>query len=183
MDHKDILVGANSAHPLGYAQSSDPGVVGAYRPWVDTTTTPYVLKVRNAADTGWEVVGFAITPSASNGQSLQAKSLTELTTIVAAATTDTAIQFPAGCTRLGASVRVTVGITCTTTFDVGDSGNATRFASGVSKAANSTAKGNVTPYVDASALAVRITPDTTPTDATGRVRVTIYYLESTPPTS
>lgn len=122
-------------------------------------------------------------PTSANGQYISALSLTELTTIAAAATTDTTIQMPAGAIILAVSVRNTVAVTCTSTYSVGDSGNSTRFASGVSKAVNTTNGGAVTPYLNASALSVRITPDTTPSDATGRVRVTIHYFLPTPPTS
>lgn len=51
------LYDANS-HKPGYIQSGDPGAVGAGIVWVDTSggTGAWVLKVRNAADTGWETV-------------------------------------------------------------------------------------------------------------------------------
>ncbi len=58
MLHKDIPVGADSSHPPGYVQSGDPGAVGAYKVWVDTSggTGAWAIKVRNAADSGWETV-------------------------------------------------------------------------------------------------------------------------------
>jgi len=123
--------------------------------------------------------------TAANGQSLGIKSLTELLTIAAAATSTTTIQKPANSIILGVSVRVTTAVTCTSTFTVGDSGSATRFSTAaVSKAVNSTDKGTAAgAYYNATAEGIVITPDTTPSDATGRVRVTIYYLEVTPPTS
>lgn len=46
-----------SVHRGGYVASSDPGAVGAYRFWTNTTTTPHVLYVRNAANTAWVRVG------------------------------------------------------------------------------------------------------------------------------
>jgi hypothetical protein len=120
-----------------------------------------------------------------NGQAFQVKALTELTTIAAAATTTTTIQLPAGALILAVPVRVTVALPVTTNFTVGDSGSATRFSTAaVSKAINSTDKGTKAGvYYNASATGVLITPDSTPSDATGRVRVTIYYIEVTPPTS
>lgn len=56
--HKNIPVGAESAHPPGYVQSTDPGAVGAYKPWVDTSGGDgnWVYKIRNAANTAWETV-------------------------------------------------------------------------------------------------------------------------------
>jgi hypothetical protein len=45
-------------HVPGYRQDSDPGAVGAGRYWVDSSggTGAWILKVRNAADSGWEEV-------------------------------------------------------------------------------------------------------------------------------
>lgn len=122
----------------------------------------------------------------ANGQLFSAvQQLTELTTIAAAATTDTTIQMPANAVVLGVSVRVTTVIPTAATFTVGDSGSAARFSTAaVSTAANSTDPGTKAgAYYNASALAIRITPDAQPADNTGRVRVTIYYFSVTPPTS
>ncbi len=47
-------------HVLGYIQSGDPGAVGAGIAWLDTTNVGsgyYLLKVRNAADSGWITSG------------------------------------------------------------------------------------------------------------------------------
>ena len=41
-------------HRPGYYQTSDPGAIGAGKVWVDTTNTPYEVKIRNAANTGWQ---------------------------------------------------------------------------------------------------------------------------------
>jgi hypothetical protein len=124
-------------------------------------------------------------PTSANGQYLAAKSLTELTTIAAAATTDTTIQLPANAIILGVSVRVTTAIPTATNFTVGDSGSAARFSTAaVSSAANSTDAGTKAgAYYNSTATSVRITPDATPGANTGRLRVTIHYLEMTPPTS
>ena len=120
-----------------------------------------------------------------NGQVLSVKYLTELLTIAAAATSTTTIQKPANSIILAVPVRVTTAVTCTSTFTVGDAGSATRFSTAaVSKAATSTDKGTAAgAYYNATAGGIVITPDTVPSDATGRVRVTIYYIELTPPTS
>jgi hypothetical protein len=57
MLHKD-LVGDEAVHPAAFKDSADPGAVGAGKFWIDTTVgPPYTLKVRDATDTGWEVVG------------------------------------------------------------------------------------------------------------------------------
>lgn len=52
-----------SVHRGGYVANSDPGAVGAYRFWTNTTTTPHVLYVRNAANTAWVRVGELVTGS------------------------------------------------------------------------------------------------------------------------
>jgi hypothetical protein len=55
--HKLIPVGAEAAHPLGFNQSADPGAVGAYKPWIDTTTAgSWVAKIRDAANGAWETI-------------------------------------------------------------------------------------------------------------------------------
>jgi len=122
----------------------------------------------------------------ANGQVFKdVQSLTELTTIAAAATTDTTIQMPAGAVVLAVSVRVTVIIPTAATFTVGDSGSAARFSTAaVTVAAGSTDAGTKAgAYYNASALSIRITPNLTPANNSGRVRVTIYYYTVTPATS
>jgi len=117
---------------------------------------------------------------------LNVKSLTELTTIAAAATTDTTIQLPAGAIILSVAVRTTTVIPTATSYSVGDSGSAARFnTANVGVAANSTDVGTKAgAYYNASALAVRLTMNGgSPAANTGRVRVTITYIDVTVPTS
>lgn len=55
-DHGAIAKGDGAAHPVGYAQSADPGAIGADRPWCDTTNAAsghYILKIRKSDDSGW----------------------------------------------------------------------------------------------------------------------------------
>lgn len=121
-----------------------------------------------------------------NGQSCAIQSLTELTTIAAAATTDTAIQIPANAIVLGVSVRVTTVIPTAATFTVIGTTSSTAFQTGatVSTAATTTDAGTKScPYLNATAQTIRITPNAQPADNTGRVRVTIHYISVTPPTS
>jgi hypothetical protein len=122
---------------------------------------------------------------ATNGQNIEILSLTEETTIAAAANTDTTIQMPAAAIVLGVSVRVTTLIPTAATFTVGDSGSAARFnTAAVAVAAGSTDKGTKAgAYYNATAAAIRITPNLTPATATGKVRVTIHYISVTPATS
>lgn len=144
--------------------------------------TDAVLALRDRAQTGTARLTF---PGANGQVFNDVQQLTELTTIAAAATTDTTIQMPANAVILGVSVRVTVAIPTATTFTVGDSGSAARFSTAaVSVNLNSTDPGTKAgAYYNASALSIRITPNGTPAANTGRVRVTIYYYSVTPPTS
>jgi hypothetical protein len=133
---------------------------------------------------GQMVVPSILLPGA-NGQAFVLQALTELTTIAAAPTTDTAIQMPANSIVFAVSVRVVTVIPTAATFTVGDAGNAARFnTAAVNVAAGSTDKGTAAgAYYNAAAAAVRITPDVQPGAATGQVRVTIHYLAITAPTS
>jgi len=144
------------------------------------------LGIGIAAGTARLNVQGTVRVSGANAQSLGIQTLTELTTIAAAATTDTTIQMPAGAIVLAVSVRVTTAIPTAATFTVGDSGVADRFNTGASVlvAAGTTNAGTKAgAYYNAGALAVRITPNLTPAAATRVVRVTIHYLQATPPTS
>lgn len=52
----------NSIHKFAYVQSNDPGAIGAKKGWVDTSVSPYILKVRNNDNTGWDEVGSNLAP-------------------------------------------------------------------------------------------------------------------------
>lgn len=55
--HKN-LTGADAVHPAAFVQATDPGTVGANLWWVDTSSPPpYLLKLRNATNTGWNAFG------------------------------------------------------------------------------------------------------------------------------
>ncbi len=120
----------------------------------------------------------------ANGQKISLLALTELTTIAAAATTDTGIEIPAGAIAIGVSVRVTIVIPTATAFDYGIVGATTRYGTGIAAAATTTNPGtNDGLRFYAGATKIRFTPDIQPGGATGRVRTTIYYITITPPTS
>lgn len=53
VEHKDLI----SIHRFAYVGSANPGAVGAYKAWIDTSFTPSRLKVRGAANTFWVDVG------------------------------------------------------------------------------------------------------------------------------
>lgn len=119
-----------------------------------------------------------------NGQQFSLGQLTELTTIAAAATTDTTITIPANTVVYAVSTRVTTVIPTAATFDVGVALATTRYGTGISTAANTTSPGTLDAVrFYSAAAAIRITPNLTPADTTGRLRVTIYFYEVTPATS
>jgi hypothetical protein len=124
-------------------------------------------------------IGDDFSRQGANGQATNIRQLSELVTIAAAADTDTTIEIPAGCILLGVTARVTVAITGTSTFDIGIAGTLAKFGDDVASTAGTTRIGSVTPELIAAATAVRITPDTTPSDAAGRVRVTLHYIDLT----
>lgn len=66
--HK-ALTGADAVHPAAFVQSADPGAVGPNLQWIDTTTgPPYILKLRNAANTAWLLFAAGTTgPTGSTG--------------------------------------------------------------------------------------------------------------------
>jgi hypothetical protein len=53
IQHED----ATGIHKFAYVQALDPGAVGAYKGWVDTSNPTPVLKVRNAVNSGWDSLG------------------------------------------------------------------------------------------------------------------------------
>ncbi len=123
----------------------------------------------------------AVINTTDNGSEFALKWKSELTTIAASATTDTTITIPADSIVCAVSVRVTVVIPTAATFDIGVAGATTRYGAGISTAATTTSTGTLDAcrYYSA-ATAIRITPNLTPADNTGRVRVSIHYLELTP---
>src|SRR5215831_17846899 len=52
------LIQPDAIHQAAFVQTTDPGAVGANKFWVNTTgSAPYTLRKRNAANTGWDVIG------------------------------------------------------------------------------------------------------------------------------
>ena len=50
-----------------FVQPTDPGFVGPGRIWVDTSSNPPTLKIRNTADTGWASQGGGSQPLTGDG--------------------------------------------------------------------------------------------------------------------
>lgn len=124
--------------------------------------------------------------NSANGQNISIESVSELTTIAAAATTATAIQIPLNAVVFAVSVRVTVIIPTAATFTVTGTTSTTQFdvAGGVAVAAGTTDVGTANcTYKNGAAQTITITPNLVPAANTGRVRVTIHYYKCTPATS
>lgn len=119
----------------------------------------------------------------AQGQTLTILQCAELLTIAAAATTTTTMQVPAGAIVLSVSVRVTTVIPTAATFTV-KIGAQTFNTAAVSTAATSTDPGTAAgAFYNATAGGVIITPNLTPGAGTGVVRITVSYIQVTPPTS
>jgi len=159
------------------AASIDPAHVIAQEKWINNADASKV--VRQTLGNADQLINIGL-----NGQSTRIGTLTEETTILAAAETDTAIQIPAGALVLAVSVRVTTVIPDAATFDVGVAGALNRYADDLAVAAGTTSPGTMDGVrYYAAAASIRITPNTSPLAATGKVRVTIHYILVTPPTS
>lgn len=167
----DLWIDANRALNLLAGANQNVNII-------DANGLPYVT---------WELI-----PSLSRhrvraitGQEMRINAATEETVITTSAFTDAGIQFSATSLALGVSVRVTTAIPTATTFDVGVSGATTRYGTGLSTAANTTnvSMGGTALTIYTSATAIRLTPNASPAANTGRVRVTIYYIDLVAPTS
>jgi len=122
---------------------------------------------------------------ATHGEKVRLQSVTELLTIAAAATTDTVIDIPANAVIKAVTVRVTTVIPTAATFTVTGATTGTVWNTvAVPVAATTTDKGNLAAGTyNVAAQKVRITPNVNPANNTGRVRITIFYEDITPPTS
>jgi hypothetical protein len=181
--------------PTGFSVSGSPVTTSGTLAVTESTQSANTVKAGpttgSAAAPGYRALVSADLPASpdfaigANGQAIGIRALTELTTIAAAATTTTAIQIPAAAIVLAVSVRVTVAIPTATTFTVtGNTSGTTYNTAAVSVAANSTDPGTAAGAVyNGTAQTVRITPSATPATNVGRVRVTVFYLLSSPPTS
>jgi len=159
----------------------EPSATSAYI--MDTTKFYSYFQGRDLGGSGFGWNDLYVNRGA-NAQQLAVQSITELTTIAAAIYTDTTIQIPANSIVVGVSGRVTVQPGGTTTVDCGVSGFTARYADDISTVAGQTWTGIIDgTRAYTTAVSVRLTPDTTPSDTAGRVRVTIHYITITPPTS
>lgn len=122
----------------------------------------------------------------ANGAYFQIATQSELLTILAAPTTDTAMTIPANAVVRGVAVYVVTVIPApAVTFTVTGTTSATAFntaAVGVGAGSNDVGTQN-TPYKNGAAQTIRITPNANPGAATGQVRIVLIYEIPSPPTS
>src|SRR5574343_777077 len=117
------------------------------------------------------------------GEKCELLRLSEELTISAAASTDTTLQIPANAILVAAPVYVTEGIPGPSTFLVSGASSGDLFCTAaISVAAGSSDKGTKAGFfLNTTAPSVRITPDRTPDNAHGKVRVTVFYWPITAP--
>ncbi len=181
----------NGAVNVGHTGS---GTTPPFSVFVDRTTQIFQVSTAGHVTVGTGTVGDhemlnaqggAALNIGANDQYLNLLTLTELTTVAAAATTDTTIQIPANAVVLGVSARVTTVIPTAATFTVTGTTSGTVFnTAAISSAANSTDPGTKAgAFYNATAQTIRLTPNLTPGANSGRVRVTIHYYLISPPSS
>ena len=183
---RELLIGTFTTGSLRFVQNSslrwDIGDGGHF---ITAADNAYDIGATGATRPRSVYVATSYSLEGANAQAMSLKQLTELTTIAAAATTSTTIQIPANSLVLGVTVRVTTTIPTAATFVVGVTGAATRYGTGILVDAGTTnaSPGTTNPTIYSGAVSVLITPNLTPGDTTGQVRVTIHYLDLTAPAS
>lgn len=199
-----IAIGANSACDglrgivIGYAASitsGDPDCVVIGYEATSTVTGSIVLgrgancgvtRQFLAGSTQSWIVDHTLVMGENNQQwAMKVKS--EIIVVAASAYTDSTITIPQYAQVFAVSARVTTVIPTATTFTVRGATSGAGFnnaTSGISTAVGTTDPGtNAGYFVEPAAEFVRITPNAIPVTGTGEVRITIYYIEVTPPTS
>jgi hypothetical protein len=113
----------------------------------------------------------------ANAGGMWSRPAVEVTTLAASAYTDTTITIPAGAVLDGISVFVRTGTTTAVNVAVGTAGTPTLFTgvAPLSLAPGSKLELTLVPVVYSVATAIRITPDTTPGDANGRIVICLHY--------
>lgn len=134
-------------------------------PWID------LLRVKTDKGAGWQI-----------------QSISEEVAVAAAAVTDSTLNLlPTNALVLDVTARVTTLIPTAATFKLGIAGQDDKFGSGILVAANTTfvssQQGGAFQFQQGAAAAIRITPNVQPAAATGKVRITVFYIVTIPPQS
>jgi hypothetical protein len=180
---KPFHVGTNTVDSITVLANGSVGI---------NTATPgaFALDVAGTMNlqSDLSVIG-TISEKTVNGASLNIKSISEEVTIAAAAFTDSSTNLlPANSFIVCVAYRVTVVIPTAATFDVGVAIDTNRYGELISVAAGTTSTSfkllvPLNPSMQNAAGTIRITPDAIPAAATGKVRITVYYIDCDAPTA
>lgn len=118
----------------------------------------------------------------SNGSYAQLRSVEEELSGLSGSSVSTTIQFPDPCLILGCSLLVTAAITGATSFDLGDGSTVDLFGNSLGVSFELSHVGMVAPTLNSTATSVTLTANGSNFTG-GSVRVSIAYLEMSPPTS
>ena len=122
-----------------------------------------------------------------NGQELGTKTITDLVVVSTAIQQTTSVQIPADSEVVGVSSHVAVKPPGTLTMDVGVAGSGIsrkRYGTNISTDAETAHAGMESPGVSyLAAASIVLSFDNTPSDNSGRIRLTIHYRTIIPPSS
>jgi hypothetical protein len=152
-----------------------------------TTVGAVLAAIRNAGATKWQVdfEGAVKSAISEHGGNRLISPIRELVTVAAAASTDSSAFIPAGC-RGVVTATVVTAIPGVATWSLGDSVSATRWGTSLlpTVGGNNQSVALTNGWVFFAAdTPIRITPNTTPSAATGQVRIYGLYEKVTAPTS
>jgi hypothetical protein len=170
--------GLGSGTALRWSASAGDASNGTNASLVDDAAGALALKNANTAQE------FRV--YAGNGSYVSPiKSVNESLTIANAATTDSATTVPAGSVVIACAVRVLTAIPTAANFTMTmATGGTTLSTAPVLVAANTTDKGTAGGvFYQSAASKIRITPNATPGNSSGSVRLCIYYYDTVAPTS
>lgn len=168
------------------AAGSDTINVGAGSATSVPINTPYgYIALESNGSNAWTVCDASAGAYGAHGESCVVQSLTQSVTL-SGATTATTIAIPAESIVLAAATRVTTAVTYSgggATWELGDTGGtANRFGSGLGNTVGTTNAGIIGPTGFYSNTTLTFTPNTGSFTA-GAVRVTIFFILVTPPSS
>jgi hypothetical protein len=139
--------------------------------------------IRNNA----EVHGDLASNILANGQELNWKTVTDLVIVSTTKQQTTSVQIPINAEVVAVSSHVSIQPPGTSYMDVGVAGSAIsrkRYGANISTIVETTHPGMESPGISYFAMtSIILTFDTTPTDNSGRVRLTVHYRTIVPPSS
>jgi hypothetical protein len=155
-----------------------------------TLTNQYGIYIGAFSKAGTLNIPVAVAGDANGGYIGLVQTATELLTVAAAASSTTAANLlPANAIILAVTCYVTVTIPTATTFTLAANTDASfTFTGSVSTASGSSSPGvthwtNPGRLFSSAAQKVKLTPNSTPGNSNGRVRITVYYILPVAPTS